>query len=122
MNPSRQLPSDELVRCAEWPRLASEARSGDAAARDRLKAHMEATQESVRTKIVHVSEVLAGGTCVPDHRAVVFYQNDWAVEETGLYYLRCDGSYRDNEGRLRPPRIRKAVRAGFKDFARRGAR
>lgn len=39
--PNRRPPRDELTRCLEWPRLVSDARTGDAAARNLLKTHME---------------------------------------------------------------------------------
>ncbi len=75
----------EIVRCNQWSQLLDGARNGDEKAKKRLASHMRgacltaqslcrnrkfngstATQNNTKISIQHVSEVLAGGTCVPD--------------------------------------------------------
>ena len=106
----RVPPRDKITRCSEWPRLVSDAQKGDAAARERLKDHMRCklsivphfhshslqredkliksyadTQNHPVTEVLHVSNVLAGGTCVPDERdAIVYTPRDAELEMSAM--------------------------------------
>lgn len=81
----RPLDPDEVVRCKQWSQLWGEAQDGDGETKKRLATHMRgacltahgldrsrryngstASQNNIKTGIKHVSDVLAGGTCIPD--------------------------------------------------------
>lgn len=78
------LDPDEVIRCSHWVQLLSEARTGDRTAKKRLEFHIRGmlghhhslkedgnnccsdTARKIKIQLKHVSEVLEGGTCVPD--------------------------------------------------------
>ena len=93
-NPTKLPPKDEIIRCSEWPQLELDARAGDPEARRELRSHIQGmllivlfpfpcrnrevnnnaeTQKDVETELIHVSEKLPGGTCVPDKSDAIFH-------------------------------------------------
>ncbi|ERF69841.1 hypothetical protein EPUS_09057 [Endocarpon pusillum Z07020] len=94
----RRLPPESTDRCKEYQKLEAEARTGEFMAQRRLVDHLSYSDKWPQVEKVHVSQVLPGGTCVPDPSKVRWNPSMGGNPTDRCYYKRCDGVYRNHSG------------------------